>query len=129
MVKIADFGLARFNDLSDLEDEASQLTMTGATLGTPMYCAPEQFTGDPVDHRADIYGLGATLFSMLSGVAPFEVMKLPKLVAAKVTGGVTAVRPVAGRRSAGISPTRLGHDAIRSERADWRLPDAHATDR
>ncbi len=86
LVKVADFGLARFGDLSELDDDVSRLTMTGATLGTPMYCAPEQLTGDPVDHRADIYGLGATLFSMLSGVTPFETTKLPKLVAAKVTG-------------------------------------------
>lgn len=86
LVKIADFGLARFNPLGDVDDDAARLTMTGAALGTPMYCAPEQLTGDPVDHRADIYGLGATLFSMLTGHAPFDSTKLHKLVAAKVTG-------------------------------------------
>lgn len=86
LVKIADFGLARFNPLGDVDDDATRLTMTGAALGTPMYCAPEQLTGDPVDHRADIYGLGATLFSMLTGHAPFDSTKLHKLVAAKVTG-------------------------------------------
>lgn len=86
LVKIADFGLARFNPLGDVDEDANRLTMTGAALGTPMYCAPEQLTGDPVDHRADIYGLGATLFSMLTGHAPFDSTKLHKLVAAKVTG-------------------------------------------
>ncbi|MGB7323845.1 MAG: serine/threonine-protein kinase [Rubripirellula sp.] len=85
LVKIADFGLARLNDIGSTED-AEQLTMTGATLGTPMYCAPEQLTGDPVDHRADIYALGATLFSVLSGETPFEGGTTHKLIAAKITG-------------------------------------------
>ncbi|WP_186775340.1 serine/threonine-protein kinase [Rubripirellula tenax] len=84
LVKIADFGLARFNDPGGIEDD--QLTVTGATLGTPMYCAPEQLTGDPVDHRADIYALGATLFTMLSGVPPYDSVRIHSLVLAKVTG-------------------------------------------
>ena len=61
LVKIADFGLAKLNPPSELENQDTQLTLTGAALGTPMYCAPEQLTGDHVDHRADIYALGATL--------------------------------------------------------------------
>ncbi|WP_186776440.1 serine/threonine protein kinase [Rubripirellula reticaptiva] len=85
LVKIADFGLARLNDIGSSED-ADQLTMTGTTLGTPMYCAPEQLTGDPVDHRADIYALGATLFSVLSGETPFEGGTTHKLIAAKIIG-------------------------------------------
>ncbi|QDT05778.1 Serine/threonine-protein kinase PknD [Rubripirellula lacrimiformis] len=84
LVKIADFGLARLTNVSDVDDD--QLTMTGAALGTPMYSAPEQLTGDPVDHRADIYALGATLFAMLSGVPPYDPQKVPALIAAKITG-------------------------------------------
>ncbi|MGI9471385.1 MAG: protein kinase domain-containing protein [Rubripirellula sp.] len=86
LVKIADFGLARLNPPGGPEDEDTRLTMTGAALGTPMYCAPEQLTGDEIDHRSDIYGLGATLFHMLSATTPFESDKVSKIIAAKVTG-------------------------------------------
>ncbi len=86
LVKIADFGLARLNSLTESEHQDTRLTMTGAALGTPMYCAPEQLTGDDIDHRADIYALGATLFGMLTGQVPFEGSTVSKVIAAKVTG-------------------------------------------
>src|SRR5690606_31502495 len=55
--KLVDFGVASAED--------SRLTRTGAIIGTPAYMAPEQARGDAeVDARADIYGLGATLFEM-----------------------------------------------------------------
>ena len=86
LVKIADFGLARLSAQTDSEPDATRLTMTGAALGTPMYCAPEQLSGDPVDHRADIYALGATLVNMLAGVPPFKKTSVSKLITAKLTG-------------------------------------------
>ncbi|MHC5080611.1 MAG: serine/threonine protein kinase, partial [Planctomycetota bacterium] len=64
-VKIADFGLARGVHGS------VELTGSGAALGTPAYMAPEQGMGEGVDHRADIYALGATLYTLLTGVYPF----------------------------------------------------------
>ncbi len=85
LVKIADFGLARLNVQSDSE-EATRLTMTGAALGTPMFCAPEQLSGDETDHRADIYSLGATLVNLLAGTQPFKDTKVSKLITAKLTG-------------------------------------------
>lgn len=63
---LADFGIARFGG------EASQLTMTGQTIGTPDYIAPEQATGQPVDARADIYSTGVMLYEMLVGRTPFR---------------------------------------------------------
>ncbi|HQF88365.1 MAG TPA: protein kinase [Acidobacteriota bacterium] len=62
---VVDFGLAR-------ELSASGLTVTGALLGTPAYMSPEQARGtrEGVDRRADIYGLGATLYDLLTGVPP-----------------------------------------------------------
>jgi serine/threonine protein kinase/Leucine-rich repeat (LRR) protein len=66
-VKILDLGLALVTENSE-----GGLTEWGQLLGTPEYMAPEQ-THDShrVDHRADLYGLGATLFHLLTGTPPF----------------------------------------------------------
>src|SRR5206468_1696982 len=49
------------------------LTMEGTSVGTPVYMAPEQAAGEKtVDHRADIYSVGAMLYEMIAGVAPFS---------------------------------------------------------
>jgi len=68
-VKVADFGLARVEDLSDPD---LQLTKIGVTLGTPLYMSPEQSEGKPLDHRSDIYSLGITGYHMLAGHPPFR---------------------------------------------------------
>ncbi|HEY5285402.1 MAG TPA: serine/threonine-protein kinase, partial [Polyangia bacterium] len=65
LVKVLDFGVAKF--LHDTGDGAN-LTLTDATVGTPKYMAPEQIRGGgKVDFRADIYALGAILYTMLAG--------------------------------------------------------------
>lgn len=86
LVKIADFGLAQLNTSDEVDADRTQLTVVGATMGTPMYSAPEQLSGDPIDHTADIYALGATLFQMLAGDTPFESGKLTKIFSAKANG-------------------------------------------
>ncbi len=66
-LKIADFGLAK-----RLEDDSSQ-TRTGSILGSPSYMAPEQAMGESnVGPAADQYALGATLYELLTGRAPFR---------------------------------------------------------
>ncbi|MDR2171231.1 MAG: serine/threonine protein kinase [Planctomycetaceae bacterium] len=65
-VKIADFGLARFNETGSLA-----LTQVGMTLGTPLYMSPEQAQGNPLDHRSDIYSLGITCYHALASRPPF----------------------------------------------------------
>ena len=65
---VVDFGIAKA--MSDARDSIS-LTGTGMSVGSPAYMAPEQALGEPVDHRADIYALGALAYQMLTGVAPF----------------------------------------------------------
>lgn len=69
-VKIADLGLAL---VSQLNANEGALTQTGQVMGTPDYLAPEQCDDTHhVDARADIYSLGATLFTLLAGQAPFD---------------------------------------------------------
>jgi|GEM_PF-1796587 len=71
-VKILDFGLAKFAAQQDADSGGSGLTEMGATLGTPDYIAPEQArNAREADIRADIYGLGCTLYYLLSGQPPF----------------------------------------------------------
>jgi serine/threonine protein kinase len=64
-VKITDFGLAR------AADDAS-LTQSGVVPGTPQYMAPEQARGEALDHRADLFSLGSTLYAMATGRPPFR---------------------------------------------------------
>jgi serine/threonine-protein kinase len=67
IVKLADMGLAR--ETTDIE---TAKTEKGRAYGTPYYIAPEQIRGEiDIDCRADIYGLGATLYHMLTGRVPF----------------------------------------------------------
>jgi serine/threonine protein kinase len=71
IVKILDLGLAMLSE-GEATDQP-ELTMTGQVMGTVSYMAPEQGSGTGgVDIRADIYALGATLFKLLTGSAPFE---------------------------------------------------------
>jgi len=67
-VKLADMGLARaVSDREAAEAEA------GKAYGTPYYISPEQVRGElDVDFRADIYGLGATMYHLVTGKVPFE---------------------------------------------------------
>ncbi|MFH2008562.1 MAG: protein kinase [bacterium] len=77
-VKVADFGLAK-----PVESESdSQLTQQGTVLGSPLYMSPEQGQGEPVDHRSDIYSLGAAFYHLLVGRPPFQA-KTPVGVIAK----------------------------------------------
>ncbi len=89
-VKILDFGLARLDS-----DRAypGRLTQIGRTLGTVDYMAPEQAeSARDADTRADIYGLGCTLFYLLTGRPPFSGSSLADKLAARVNGLVPDVR-------------------------------------
>jgi formylglycine-generating enzyme required for sulfatase activity/tRNA A-37 threonylcarbamoyl transferase component Bud32 len=76
---VTDFGIAR-------TAEGGSLTATGMVVGTPAYLSPEQVTGEPSDHRADIYALGVMAYEVLAGRAPFTG-PTPTAVLMKRLGG------------------------------------------
>lgn len=70
-VKILDFGIAKLTT-PDTGGDRPTLTTAGVIMGTLAYMSPEQVCGAAVDHRSDIFSLGAVLYEMLSGSAPFS---------------------------------------------------------
>lgn len=80
--KIADFGLAK------RVTEDTGLTEVGTVLGTPFYMSPEQAKGLPLDHRTDIYSLGATLYHAITGQVPFDAPTHMKVLARHVNDSV-----------------------------------------
>jgi serine/threonine protein kinase len=69
-VEVLDFGIAKRSNETD--EKEKKLTQQGMVLGTPPYMSPEQFTGQPLDARSDIYSLGIMMYEMLTGTLPFE---------------------------------------------------------
>ncbi|MCW2914510.1 MAG: repeat-containing protein [Actinomycetia bacterium] len=75
-VKICDFGVAH------LEGATAGLTATGHAIGTPAYMAPEQWAGQKVDGRTDLYSLGCVLYELLTGQRPFQLGQPPSPIPA-----------------------------------------------
>ncbi|QVL32679.1 DUF1080 domain-containing protein [Telmatocola sphagniphila] len=79
-IKVADFGLAKFNRESE-KGRGRSLTGTNAIMGTPDYMAPEQARdAKTADIRADIYSLGCTFYFLLTGRPPFDGISLADLI-------------------------------------------------
>jgi tetratricopeptide (TPR) repeat protein len=91
---VTDFGVAKAVSASTGE---SSLTSLGVALGTPAYMSPEQAAANPhVDHRADIYAVGAMAYEMLCGQPPFAGPNPQAILAAHVTD---APDPTTSRRA------------------------------
>src|SRR6185436_5984166 len=74
-LKILDFGLAKIKS-GDLLGSFVQAKTSGL-MGSPFYMAPEQWSDDEPDARADIYSLGIILYQMLAGEVPFKGSSIP----------------------------------------------------
>jgi uncharacterized RDD family membrane protein YckC len=104
MVKVLDFGLAAGEPGSIGTGPVAQTSLAG----TPLYMAPEQARGEPVDFHADIYALGATLFHLVSGRPPFEADTLDALLSKHAS----AERPQLPRRAGTPRTTIAAIDAL-----------------
>jgi serine/threonine-protein kinase len=133
-VKVADFGIARI--------ESSQYTQAGTVLGTPAYMSPEQFMGQTVDGRSDIFSAGVVLYQFLTGERPFsgtattimhkvlmEEPLPPSMLNVQVPKRFDAVikKAMTKRPEDRFQTAREFADAIRVAAADKTAPDPDAT--
>jgi serine/threonine protein kinase len=71
-VKVLDFGIAKLAEPGGGETSGRRLTVTGSTVGTPVYMSPEQAAGEEVDNLTDLYALGVIMYEMATGHPPFN---------------------------------------------------------
>ena len=121
-IKVGDFGLS----ISTVARDASQASWSGAFQGTPQYASPEQLRGEALDVRADIYAVGATLFYLLTGRAPFEHDNLTALL----TEIATAPPPSPRRFQPGVPRglAQLVRRCLAKDRAERPTTYAELTD-
>jgi serine/threonine-protein kinase len=99
-VKLLDFGLAR--DAGPAETVDTRLTQQGLVVGTPRYLAPEQVRGQAVDHRSDLFAVGAVIYEMLTGRAAFDAPSLVDILHAVAYEEPPALAP-------GAAPPEFEH--------------------
>ena len=83
---VTDFGIAKAISAARTGSGGATLTQVGTSIGTPAYMAPEQAAGDAgIDHRADIYALGAMAYELLTGQLVFPDRTAPRMLAAHMS--------------------------------------------
>ena len=88
-VKVADFGLAKKMETTP---EDLRISQAGALLGSPLYMSPVQGEGKPLDHRSDIYSLGATFYHLLAGKPPFDGDSAYAMISQHLSQELPAIR-------------------------------------
>ncbi|MDP3276497.1 MAG: serine/threonine-protein kinase [Deltaproteobacteria bacterium] len=77
-VRLLDFGSVKF---TRGQDKGNKLTVMGTTIGSPYYMSPEQARGaEDLDHRADVWAVGAMLYEMIVGTVPFSAPNGPQIL-------------------------------------------------
>ena len=126
-VKVLDFGLAKFSQSTQPEDDATQtlkaLTGEGIVVGTVYYMSPEQAEGKPVDTRSDIFSFGAILFEMATGHRPFTGDSK-----AAVLSSILREEPKPPATSRGDLPPELSRVIMRCLRKDPARRSQHMAD-
>jgi eukaryotic-like serine/threonine-protein kinase len=115
-VKLMDFGIVRERD--------SELTRTGAFLGTPNYMAPEQFLGEEITPATDIFSLGVVLYEILTGAKPFKADNegtLAKKVRTQKEAKVRSLNSEVPRRLAAVVHQCLAKDPHRRPEGGYEL--------
>ncbi len=74
-VKVVDFGVSKLAPNARVAGDDEAITRAGVTMGTPQYMAPEQVRGGVIDHRVDVWALGAVLYEMLAGTAAYPLLE------------------------------------------------------
>jgi serine/threonine-protein kinase len=115
---VCDFGIARAVELAGGEQFAAS---SGFALGTPAYMSPEQATGEAIDSRCDVYGLGCVLYEMLAGEPPFRGATAKAILARALAGEYRAVRTV---RPEVIPAAEVAIRSALASEADRRPPTA-----
>jgi serine/threonine protein kinase len=140
IVKVADLGLVKTAGLSASDDQASgggdrpasltglaslpSVTNVGVAMGTPSYMAPEQGrNAATVDHRADIYSLGCTLYVMLTGRPPFQGKSALEVMTKHLTEPVVSPDVIAKRVPKDLSAIIL---KMLAKKPEDRYPDLSA---
>lgn len=87
-IGISDFGIAR------VMEKSYGLTLQGVILGSPYYMSPEQIDNSNIDHRSDLYSLGAVFYEMLTGKKPFRGNSLMKIFYSHLNNPVPKLPPL-----------------------------------
>jgi serine/threonine protein kinase len=109
-LKVLDFGVAKARGPIQ-----PQLTAVGTVLGTPAYMSPEQWTGQPVDGRADIYALGVTAYLMATGRLPYPRGQITEILLSPMLAGPVPPHMLNPRIPQGLSEAILRALARRPE--------------
>ena len=116
ILKILDFGIARVRDLA-----AAHATVNGQVFGTPAFMPPEQALGQPsdVDHRSDLWAVGATMFTLLTGRFVYE----GESVAQHIVQAATSSPPLLAGALPGVHPqvaTIVDRALLREREHRWQ---------